>query len=314
MEYGKLAYLKAEELEQRLSKINTDYNSYNSHLSVSLSGVGGLVPLATIEGSGSIGIVAKVTALNSVGKSVAILAGDAIVGDAVISDLNEAVIIGSVVIEDSEVISLDCGSDTAVTKVEVMFCGSATVKNRAVEVRIASNSDKAAIITSFGGRVKLTIAEKEDLDRGVDPANGMTIGFGNCCGIAPDEDGFVAVWADGKSIFISEISFDGTLGKSAVFDCDGAVSDVAVWRGKDGYLIVYIARGEIFFRRQESDFKSVGREEQTSVKADKVQLVGKNEPYLIYSSNRKCFLTQFQEGVSIKAKIGVTSTFKLGEG
>lgn len=310
MDYGKLAYLKVEELEQRLATLNLNNISYSSHLSLSLEGQEGSIPLASISGNGSVGIIAKISASGPVGKSILLVAGDLVVGETKLNGGSECFIIASVLLNGNEIIGLECDEGVSVNEVDIVFCGNAFVLARAIEVKVAALSDRAAFVTVTGKKVRLTVADASALALGLDPALGKVIGFGSCVDVVNTESGFALAWADKNTITLAETSAEGRLKQMSVIDAS-QVEDIAVRRGPFGYILAYIKEGKIIYRIVESDFFTVGKENFTGISADKLTLCGLETPYLIYTDRQKVFLKQFDVGRYISTSLNLISSVEV---
>lgn len=302
MEYGKLAYIKAEEIERRLAALGKTGKVKCSHISASFNAIGGTISVASVNGSGSVGIVAKITAVDSQGENVFLMIDDMVVGEATINSSGEALIICSADIIGKSSINFKCGENVKIVQTEILLYGDADVLSNSVSVDIAASNDLAAVVATNNGKIKFGLVTKETLIKGYDPAKGTTLGFGSCADIAADSDNFVAVWAEGFTVSIAEISFLGKTGKVVSFKCPKRVVDVSIMCDKNFYLVAYIYDGKIAYRKIDKDSKSISYEERTSVKADSVKLTGTDNPFIVYTYDRRCFLQQFEEETVMTVK------------
>lgn len=306
MDYGKLAYLKAEELEQRLLNFGRDEESRSLHISATLNGASGYIPIAIVSGTGSVGYVAKVYAAQSVGKKAGISVGGVVSGEAEVNDNGEAIVIGCAVLGGGETVGLN--TDAEVDRVEIVFCGNASVAARAIEVDAVGLDDTAGIITSSIGKVRLTIADASALNKGVDAAEGKVAGFGTSAAIAAYSDCFIIAYANESGITVAKADKSGLISEIHEIAIEGNITDVAVGRMDSRLVIAYIVDGEIAYGNYDADTGILFGGSRSGIRADKVMLCGE-ENFLIFSAGGKCFLKEFEKTLvaeaKVKMKIGV---------
>lgn len=310
MEYGKLAYLKVEELEQRLRNLNFDTESGSAHFSASLNGCEGITPLAVVRGSGSVGFIAKITAPDSMGKKVAVLLGNSIIGETTLNSDGEGIIIGSVVLGEQNILSLFCPEYIALANVEVVFCGDASIISGALKVCAVGLGNIAAIASASAGKVRFSIVGKEQLDKGVDPAAGKFIGLGTCVALTATDGDFIAAYADGKILNLAQITPTGVILHTTQKQCPREIEDVAVWYGRGRCLVAYVVDGNILCRFVDPSLTDFSNEISCGIKADRV-ILGGHAPFIVYSDNGNCFFKQFRNFVGAAATAFLTATFDV---
>lgn len=308
MDYGKLAYLKAEELEQRLLSFNRDEESRSLHIAATLNGASGSVPIAIVSGTGSVGFVAKVYARAPQGKKVYLTVGDSVSGEAAFNADGEAIVIGSAFLGNGDTVGLLCDDETAVDKVEIVFCGNASIAARAFETAAVGLDDVAGIITATLGRIKLTVADAAKLDVGVDAAEGVTVGFGSAAAITAYGGKFKIAYASEGHVTLAEADKSGLFSVMREFDVDGTVTDIALGYAASRLIIAYIIDGEIGFRFADSDFDILSGEVRSGIRADKVMVAGTEKGCIVYSFNGKCFLKMFEKTLAAETKLKLTSS------
>lgn len=311
MDYGKLAYLKAEDLELRLMNLDFDNESNSAYITASVGGAGGVIPLAVVSGDGNIGFVVKIATVDSANKKISLLCDGLVVGEGYANNFGEVIIIGSANISESAEIALSCQEDTFVIKAEAVFFGNAYVSARAIEVSACGADSVAAVITSNLGKICLTIADAEMLAKGIDPIEGNVLGAGERAAVCKGKNGFIAAYCGGKDICIQRLDKEGFLQKTLRVRCESEPTSVCVAEFLGRTVVGYVAKGKVCYRVADGELNCISEETKTSVSADKVLLCGKNALFLVYSYRGKCFLKQYEEEIMTEAFASLVADIQI---
>lgn len=236
---------------------------------------------------------------------------NSVVGEGEINAYGESVIIGSAVLGGGDTISVLCDDTTAIDKVEIVFCGNASVAARAIEADVVGLDDVAGIITATLGKIRFTVADSEMLSKGVDAAEGDVIGFGTAAAVTAENGEFTLAYAGEEKITLAKADKSGAIKRVRETEVSGVLSDIAVGYVAARLIIAYVVDGEIAYRFSDADFAIVSAEKKTGIRADKVSVAGKDRACLIYCQNGKCFLKQFEKELSVDAKLTLAAKASL---
>lgn len=250
MDYGKLAYIKVEELENRLQKLLNKGDEPVTNFTVNplYDFCAGDYSIGYASGNGIITLTAKVTMRideNVTDGTVKLLINGLSAGEAIVSgkigDTIERVIIASVYINGSAKLSLSCDLPCVLLSVQSVVTGAS--------VNLYGYDGKTAIDGTDGTWAIVSCENDEVGVRVFDESNPVFLektflGAGNQCDVCHTQNGYLFAYIDGnKNAFMVSAGDDG-LPVSYRF-VSAFADDVAISSYGDSVLLAVLSGGKI---------------------------------------------------------------------
>lgn len=308
MDYGKLAYLKAEELESRISVQPRKLPAYAGFApDVPLRDV---VEIAEIKASGAVALVVKLTfsAAGEVSGRITAEIGGAAFSDASVSFSGEKteVLIGAAEFSGAKTLALRPQnlSGAVLKRAEIVTVGGEGIGREASDFAVAESG--TAVLAAYGRNMSVmgclfsggeAVMEKE-LCRGSR--------FDVCgCG-----DGFILAHNDAAgNLWLKKYGSD--LGETAVLYACKSAESPAVCSSGGRVFLMYIRDGAAYMRTADEALTRISGETETGFgRADAVKFVrGAPSPTAVVGWQEKCRLKFSQPETVREATMGLTAQF-----
>ncbi len=302
MDYAKAAFLKAEDLEARLSAFQSAHKVRNAFVSVKpaapLKG-GESLQIAYAGGEGALALTAKITAEVISPGSIELKIDGAAAGEITFGAAGKGgdVIINSVALEGEGEISLGGknGFYGNIISCDISLSGfSAYINKNSFEWAADTSGNMSAVIVNNDGKLKLYLNSSGSLP----DSSGFCaeIGSGIKCGVAVDGGDCFYIYTDlyknvwGAKYSGSQITSRKFLGENA--------DSVAIAVCADKLIIAAVSNGSVFYRLCDKNFEAASGVSSFSASAPISHirfLQGAHTPSIVYYSGAKSYLKTAQK-------------------
>lgn len=247
MDYAKLAYLKAEDLEARLQQ-NTSLSRVtktSAGQAVLLAGV--ITELASVKGAGAAAIFVTLKLDGGAGAEIALLLNGKRAGTEQIAQTVSFMV--SADLDEVTHISVCAPAEVTLIKADLMVIGDAAFGGAGCAARVDTVDGRLAVIKTENGAIRFY--EAADLTAPV-LEQGMLLGFGGCADVCAYTYGGERVWAavhtdSCRNAFLSVIKKSGgiyTL-KKCVFLASG-IDSAALLAHSDSLVFGFVRDGAAY--------------------------------------------------------------------
>lgn len=301
MDYGKIAYLKTEDIERRLNAITSSNKSGCESCTVNpeLDLRQGVYEVTEVSAEGTVTILLKATlrANADVSERLCLLVNGLVAGT---SDVNckagetvERIVLCSAFVTGDATVGVSCNADVILTSVQVLCMGAGVSLKK---------SNGSASLCKLGDTWALVSCENDDVKAYFFKENNFVLespyflGRGKCGDVTDWKDGYAFCYTDRMgNTFVG--SFDQSLNKNftRVICTNSESSAITSYDGN--LLVAYCEKGKVY----------VVRVDETG---------GKSQPLLIKSS-AKCRSLSFVKNASVPSLIiydGQRSLMKTATG
>lgn len=298
MDYGKLAYMRLDELEQKVeSKTATALKERNVSaffMPCEYIESGKIFDLTYISGSGINTIIISIQAdVLSVGAMAILLNGKVIA----VNEIEKVgkytnILFNSVKLTGESLLSIVCLDGLCMTLklAQIALIGAlADIVRDMSDTGVDFKGDLLGVLISRDGRLMF----KETLLSKVDISGGVNIGFGKKCDLIAREGYFAAVYIDNyENLWGVILSKDAEISRKCLCKAEGFTS-IAITKYDDTLIIGYSANGKAnyFFTSDDFSLKSSDVLIETNVACDSVMFVKNSEfTALVYSGEGKSYM------------------------
>lgn len=305
MDYGKMAYLKAEELEGRIS-VNTRRLPASASFAPSVP-LRDSYRIAEIKGTGGIAVMVKLTLYAAAavdGRIAASLNGVTFADCRVaFTGTHAEVLLGAAELAGGAVLAIEPENLAAarLERAEVVTIGGDGVGKEVSGFAVAE-SDRG-ILAVFGRSMSVIGRPVTDGTLGSE----RVLGRGNALDACGFEDGYYLVYDDPLgNLWVKRL--DADLSETATAYAGRGVTSPAVFADSAGVYLAFVQDGEVYVRTCTTDLRFIGESVATGFGyADGVAFVrGAPTPMLIVQSRGKCYLKTAEAGERTDGTVGFT--------
>ncbi|MDR2201647.1 MAG: hypothetical protein LBP26_02620 [Clostridiales bacterium] len=322
MDYGKLAYMKLEDLEgaQRAAK-KTRQRSARALFCPDVEFDDGRVyEAAGVSGGGAAGLVLKVTLQVLSAGAVELLIDSRYAGEAAFSPgASEGVIIASALLNGQSLVALRAarGLSAVLKRAEFIILGEdAAVTLPASDWRCDSLGGEYALITSRDERLSFYTDSAAALADGAEltEQGAYPVGYGSRCDVCMTADGVYALYCDNlDNLWALKLGQNGELARARV---GGAADRVALTYHDGRFVAAVVSDGAVACFSFDAGFGSVSPLLPVDMpfKCGAVGFVrGAPEPVLVAVSGGKSYLKRAAGGVKNSDVLGIGINFSVAE-
>lgn len=310
MDYGKMAYLKAEELEGRIS-VNTRRLPASASFAPSVP-LRAPYRIAEIKGTGGIAVMVKLTlyAATAVDGRIAASLNGVTFADCRVTftGTHSEVLLGAAELSGGAILALEPSGLAAarLERAEVVTIGGDGVGKEVSDFAVAESGGH--VLAVFGR--SMSVIGRPIADGALGDEH--VLGRGNALDACGCPDGYYLVYDDPLgNLWVKRL--DATLQETATAYAGRDVTSPAVFADGDGVYLAFVQDGEVYVRTCTADLRFVGEPVAAGFGyADGVAFVrGAPTPMLIVQSRGKCYLKTAESGERTDGTVGFAAACTL---
>ena len=316
MDYGKLAYIKAEELEKRLVKTNTariTCSDYTASPTFDFS-TGKSYGISAISANGTITVMAVMTVQgNGANGQLKLYLGEDLLSSqqvVITSDESQTVIFTRAInLYEEKILSVKGeGLNATLKSVQVVLIGEkADMRTNLNSSAVDKLNQTWMLIDCKNDRVRIFPFSENDFNLNTE----VFVGGGKACDICAGAEGFIVAYIDdaGNTV-LAKVSTTNLVTDYTV--CGTGASACAICKNLDKYILCEIIDGKVYYSKVEPDLSCSDRSEvPTPFKIDGISFVkNSSTPMLVLYSDGRSYLKIYQVTVekaeSVKVSISLS--------